>query len=362
MAEEKTEQSSLKRRQRTKYPDLWIYPNGKIYLRFFKKGLGQVERSTETSSITKARQIADNMKAELLGIKKKSAIKQSLFGDLWLDYLNGIKGRRESTDKRDEQIGRQWLLPFFDNMRLHEIEDEWEAYIEDVHSKKPGLTIFSHRKTLLRFLNWAEQKKHLDKVPHLRNPDPKAKAGRVYSKPEIKALLETSKSLEYPDLYLHILMSITMGTRASENCSLSWDRVDLNKGIITLTPEVTKTKKGRKFEMSKEVALVLAERRSRNKNWVFPMPTDPSRHVKKDYFNKQWAKVKQTSSITNRARFHDLRHTFLTYAFKKTINPLLICDYAGLDIKVAQRVYLHFTPEDTRAVASPLGDLGLGEN
>jgi integrase len=144
-----------------------------------------------------------------------------------------------------------------------------------------------------------------------------------------------------------------MGMRVGEIMTLEWTQVDFGRRTIYLPAEKTKIRKERTFGIS-DICLDLLIRLHQNTKGsaVFPSPTDPNKTQGRDGNKKAWANCKRLAGIPKEYRFHWLRHTFLTRVFKKSVNPALICEYAGLSLEEASKTYLHFTVDDTRVVAS----------
>lgn len=355
MAQEKHDLSKIKK-VRTKYDNL-VQIGNYFYVDFFKKGRGHLQKSTGETSITRANEIKTDMINEFLGKKARKIHSQYLMDELFPKFIaERSQELRESTIRSMNEQWRLYLNDIFGNRSPHEAEDLWPEFLSMMALK--DLRVFNSRKYLMVFLNWCVDKGYLDRVPKLVNPDEDAEPGRVYTIAEMRAMKEAARE-DSDDFYLCFMMSATMMTRVNEN-NIPWDRVELTGKFprINLRKEDTKTKKARSFIISDECLDLLKERKKASTSpFIFHVVGDPSRKKARDWYNKSWRRTKKAAGITGVAHFHHIRHTCLTEAFKKSVNPLLICDYAGLDIKVAQKVYLHFKPEDTKHVVSPLGSL-----
>lgn len=326
-----------------------VHPNiiraqksGRYYLRIKRSPRPELFVSLKTVRMNEAREKADRIIEQYLG-KKISG--RPLVKDIWNDLIVLHENKAKKTYQSFEMHWRVHLLPFFGHMLIEDVNEKtWEQYIAYTTRRTPGRKLFNDRKHLIKALVYAVTQGLISRKPSLRNPDGKSEAGKVYTDDEIKRLLIHADD----DLGLKILMAFTMGMRKSEIMKLSWDRVDLKSNIIKLRAIDTKTRRARSFGISPVVKSLLASRNETSGSaWVFP------RHDDKKYpqteFRKTWVTCKRSAKVVG--RFHDLRHTFLTKAFKKNINPALICHYAGLSLEEAQRTYLHFTVEDTRVVS-----------
>jgi integrase len=330
--------------------NLFKHPvTGVIYFRQHSNNK-EITRSTKTTMLSEARKKAHEFRQELFGTVRKTQGRK-LVEDLFPEWINMKKSTKAPATITSIELSWSHLKPFIGGMLPEEITPVfWESeYIPKKRAKTHRNRKFMNdRKWLSMFLIHLNNEGLLNKVPRLINPDPETKAGKVYSEDEIHKLLINAG----PDLLLQILMALTMGMRSSEILFLSWDRADLKNKIIHLRAEDTKVRKARSFAISEDVYNILKDRK-RVGPWVFSSPEDKNKHVLKGGNKSAWATCKEKANV--RGRFHDLRHTFLTRAFKAcNSNPALICNYAGLSLEVAQKTYLHFTPEDTRSVLNPM--------
>ncbi len=324
-----------------------------IYFRKFRKGRGELKKSLRTTDIEEAKGRRDSLleqmtagAARLKAMSKQAKTALELF-DAWI-------ARKEDQNKSAGTLSsirssRRHLAPYLETMLPDEISAEWwEAiYIRETRSKtRRERKFFNDRKWLNSFLKQLQEDGVLARLPRLINPDSKESVGKVYSDEEVENLLNFAQN---EDLHLAILMAATMGMRRAEIFQLRVDRVDLEKGLIRLHRQDTKTRHARAFSISPSVLPFLVKRAQSGSPWVFPSRESKDQPLHKDGFYTAWNNLKTICSVAG--RFHDLRHTFLTKAFNAPgANPSQICAYAGLSLEVAERVYLHLTEEDSRAV------------
>lgn len=225
---------------------LFVDPqSGIIYFRRYTKGQGEVFKSLKTKEKSAAKEARDALVGSKEAVIKKPRVKLALdLFDEWFE-MRKIEDISAAT-KTSIAASRAHLAPFLEVMRVEEITSLWWAntYIKKVREKTHAKRkFFNDRKWLVAFLRSMVEQNELQKIPKLVNPDPKARAGKVFTDDDVSALL-------------------------------------------------------------------------------------------------------------NFAQNDDLRHTFLTKAFKAPgANAALICTYAGLTLEVAQEVYLHLNENDTAAVA-----------
>ena len=187
--------------------------------------------------------------------------------------------------------------------------------------------------------------------PVLRISKRKEPKGRVrfLSGGERDRLLQACQQSTNADLYPVVVVALATGARRGEIMSLSWDRVDLQRGFAI--QEDTKNGDRRSLHLS-GLALDLLKERSKvrciDDNRVFP--SDPGIH--RDH-------AVADAGIEN-FRFHDLRHTFASYL---AMNGATLAEIAGAmghrTLQMAQR-YAHLSDEHKAGVVERMNTAIFG--
>jgi integrase len=154
-------------------------------------------------------------------------------------------------------------------------------------------------------------------------PDPHNERDRVLSEDEWARLYEVAK----PHLKPILLLAYQLGQRFGEIVNLTWDRVDLHRGFITLRAVDTKTKKPRRVPITpavKEMFQNLAKVRSLARNHVFLYDGKPILRL-----SRAFRTAIRQAGITD-FRFHDLRHCAATNLRR-----------AGVDTATAMKIVGH---------------------
>jgi len=322
---------------------------GILYFRKFKKGVGEIQKSCETKHIREAEDKILEYLRDYFGERQpEDKNVRRIVEDEWKEFMSLQKGKSAAT-YASMGFQSKHLLPFFGDLFVHEINEViWEKYLERQRAINPARKIFNDWKYFTMFLWFLQRQGKVPRVPKFRNPDGKTKKGRVYSDEELKALLANAGE----ELDLQILMAMTQGMRIGEILSLEWWQVNFKTGEIYLPAEKTKIRKERTFKISVDVLPKLRARSEASTGGaVFASPKSPDATVRRDGNKSAWTTCRRKAKV--RGRFHDFRHTFLTRAFGAPgSNPAHICHYAGLSLEEAQRTYLHFTADDSKAVAN----------
>lgn len=325
----------------------YLYKRGDVYgVRASRIGKPRLDKTLNTTDIVYARELRDKIIAEYFNDEIKKDNVTHLARDKFDEWVNGQRGWRESTKSHIIFIWNKHLKGHFGNLHLDQIDSySWENYMNKKVAENPNRRFFNEKKYLRMFLKWCVTNGLKDSVPDFQKLDEETE-GQVYTDKQIDDLLLHADM----DLHLQILMGFKMGMRKGEILSLEWWQIDFDKGTIHLPKEKTKIKKARTFKINSEVFNVLQARKESSKSpWVFPSPKDSSKGVGRDGNKSAWKSCKEKAKVVG--KFHWLRHTFLTRAFKTATNPMLVCSYAGLTIEVAQKVYLHLDHNDTESVS-----------
>jgi len=214
-------------------------------------------------------------------------------------------------------------------------------------------TFMDYAKNLNLVMRYAYQNKWATHHLKFKNPDKKKETGRLLSRNEVIALWGAMNE-DTRDQYVLALECVM---RLREAICASWSEINLKTGEWILSEDRvktgSKTGKGRSFIVSPNALTRLRERykqRDKRSPWIFPSPKDFNKPIKST--KTAWKTAKQKVGIKGRCRWHDLRHTGLTWMLlgdpdvsaeerRKMIRlPILVSAYAGVSMKTIERVYL----------------------
>jgi len=163
-----------------------------------------------------------------------------------------------------------------------------------------------------------------EKIPKYPFPDyakvKEPKRGDHYmSREEIEKFLIANK--DDPHYWLFVI-AMNTGMRRGELAGLCWDRVDFEKGFIQITrlrdrnglADRTKTRNSqRRIPMSDVVKEALTDIKSRGLHPEYVFCTDYGKPFDEGHIYWYFKRAQKTAGLTNRYRFHDLRHTFASH-------------------------------------------------
>ena len=133
---------------------------------------------------------------------------------------------------------------------------------------------------------------------------------RIASREECNRLLEACQNSRNEYLALIVLLAITTGMRQGEILGLTWDCIDFDRETITL--KETKNGRPRTVSLVGQPLQLLRDqylKRSLHPHFVFPA----KKRFGQISIRKAWDEALKRAGIQE-LHFHDLRHTFATYA------------------------------------------------
>lgn len=266
----------------------------------------------------------------LLGQEKSERVKPILFRDWAKTYLaleevktlRSFVGRAHSVEAH--------LIPFFGGRLLSDIRPQEVEAFRSQRKKANGTpasvqTINHDHIALKHCFNVAIRRGLLQSNPASKVPlpNPHNERDRVLTNEEWERLYRAAK----PHLKPVLLTAYQLGQRFSEIVGLTWDRVDVKRGFITLRSLDTKTKTARQVPMTPDVKMTfqrLARTRSLATRHVFTYKGHPLQRVSRSF------KTALVEAGINDFRFHDLRHCASTNLRR-----------AGVDTATAMKIVGH---------------------
>ena len=164
-------------------------------------------------------------------------------------------------------------------------------------------------------------------------------------------MLAAAKAARSPSIYPALTLALNAGMRDAEIRHLQWDRVDFEKGYLTVGDSKTEAGEGRTIPLNSALMKVLAEYRIWFEKrfgpiqpawYVFasgrPRPNDPTRPIMT--LNTSWSNVRKKANVTG--RWHDNRHTLITDLAESGAGEETIRSIAG---HVSPQMLKHYSPQ-----------------
>ena len=230
-----------------------IYQRGDVYwIKYYRNGKPYRE-SCHTDKITKAERLLKKRDGEIADGKLPGIYFDKVkFDDLAKDFLTDYRiNERDSIQKAARSI--EYLKKAFGGMRATDITtDKIKTYIEKrIEEGLSNASINRELAALKRMFHLGAQctPPRVNLIPYI----PMLKESNVR-----KGFFEQSEYLALKNALPEHLKSIIVfayhsGWRKGEILGLTWGRVDLKEGIVTLDPGETKNEKGRTLYLNDEL-------------------------------------------------------------------------------------------------------------
>jgi integrase len=141
-----------------------------------------------------------------------------------------------------------------------------------------------------------------------------------------------------------VIVALNTGLRLGELIGLTWERVDLSRGVIRL--ELTKSGRRREVPMNDASYRALVGLGPKDSGRVFK-----TRYIKTAYNNA--VEAAQLDDVT----FHTLRHTFASWAIMRGVTLKELQELLGHSSLAIPMRYAHLAPEHLRTAVSRLEGL-----
>jgi integrase len=211
-------------------------------------------------------------------------------------------------------------------------------------------------------LLWAYDRELIVKVPTRKvkklRPTPKRKA-RILTEEECRLLLakarEMAKRNSLPRAYsLAFQFLLNTGLRAGELCSLTWEDVDLENGLIHIRAKPGWTPKT--YERSillNETGRAVLTSLPVAEGYVFREPLGVQ--LKTDDLRRALIKVASEARVDGLTRVHDLRHTFSSLLQMRGVDRGTVATILGHRDIATTAIYTHQTTEHLKKSIDKIG-------
>jgi integrase len=184
----------------------------------------------------------------------------------------------------------------------------------------------------------------LDAVPRIRLEKESEGRLRWLTPEDATRLLDVCRESRNTDLLDLVEFALFTGMRRGEVLGLTWERVDRARGVVLV--DITKNGRRREAPLNSRADAVLARRGSKSTGLVFG-----SRRW--DHFRTAWDLAVQRAKLVD-FHFHDLRHTFASWAVQRGATLQEVKDLLGHSSLAMVMRYAHLSPEHLRNAVARL--------
>lgn len=258
--------------------------------------------------------------------------------DIWRAYLNDLGDKPTATTMG--YTGKA-ILPFFGPYRP---EDLTKAICRDYAARryqdgKSQGTVWTEIGHLQTALNHAYNIRTIDRAPKLWRPEKPERDMRILDRGEANALIDGTRD---PHIRLAIVLLLGTAARVGAILDLTWDRIDLERGVINLRLPDAATRKGRAIvpmNGATRAALDVA-RQAALSDYVIEYAGGPVKSIRTGVT----AAIRRSG--IGHVRIHDLRHTAAVTMLSAGIPIEKVAQVMGhSNVAVTYRVYGRFLPE-----------------
>ena len=279
------------------------------------------EQAVERYLAAKSRKRSVSEDRRILGHLKDYFGKDTPLAEMTASRISEYKGRRLSTVRK-----------------IGEGETATERPLAGATVNR-ALALLRH---LLRLAH--DEWEVLDALPRIRmEREPEGRL-RWLTPEEATCLLDACRNSRNPDLIDVVEFALFTGMRRGEVLGLNWERVDRARGVVLL--DVTKSGRRREVPLNSRADAVLARRGSHAHGLVFG--------------SRNWNTYRHAfESAATRAKvadfhFHDLRHTFASWAVQRGATLQEVKDLLGHSTMAMVMRYAHLSPEHLRSAVARL--------
>lgn len=274
-------------------------------------------------------------------------------GHLWEGYRSENSAKRLAANMA---FSGKAILPFFGALEpLDVTTQQCRRYVAKraKEKRKPG-TIWTELNHLQIALSWARKRRIIEQEIAIERPPKPPPRDRRLTREEGRRLLD-SATADHIATAIHLLLGT--GARVGAALDLTWDRVDLDRGLITLAdPLDTARRKGRAtVPISDDLRdRLIAARREALSEFVVEWNGKKVGSIKRGF-----AAAVAASGLKN-VTPHVLRHTAATWMAEGGAPMSEIAAVLGhTDSRTTERIYAKFRPDHLRKTVSHLDMSGV---
>ncbi|GAB4231969.1 MAG: site-specific integrase [Acidobacteriota bacterium] len=251
-----------------------------------------------------------------------------LFGAVAAEFVERWCKPRNRSWREQQRILEKDAVPRWGRRDIRDIRRaDVLRLLDDVESRAPVAANRLHA-TLARLFRWAVERGYLERSPMegVRAPAPEQSRDRVLSDEELTDVLRAADSLSYPWREFLLVLVLT-AQRRGEVADMTWQQVDLERGLWTLPAEATKAGRVHDVPLVPAAVDILAGLPRWEGPFVFT--TTGGRKPLSDFsglkarLDRRIAELRRAEGRPATApwRMHDLRRTAATWLARHGVAP-----------------------------------------
>ncbi len=197
-------------------------------------------------------------------------------------------------------------------------------------------------------LKWARKTGHIDRTPYIELPPKPDSDVRPLSDRDVQKIIDGCRA---PHIRLAVILLLTTGARVGAVLDRTWDKIDLERGVIDLRVRDGVTRKGRAVIPMNRLARTALQTAydARQTEWVVEFNGKPVRSIRTGYSNA----LKRAG--LEGVNIHQIRHTVAVKMLSSGQPIEAVSQYLGhSNIQITQKIYARFMPEHLADAAAVL--------
>jgi len=242
------------------------------------------------------------------------------------------------------------VLEHFGELRPDQITlEDCRAYTEKRQDQGRAVgTIHTELGHLRSALRWARKTNLIDRTPHIDMPPKPASDVRPLSDRDVQKIIDGCSAFH---IRLAVILLLTTGARVSAILDRTWDKIDLERGIIDLRLTDGLTRKGRAVVPMNRMARTALQtaHAARQTEWVVEWNGKPVKSIRTGYKNAL------TRAGLVDVNIHQIRHTVAVKMLAAGQPIEAVAQYLGhSNTAITYKTYARFMPEHLADAAAVL--------
>ena len=303
---------------------------------------GRIRRSARTTDKREAQAYHDKIRGELWRLERLGEKPPITWGEAvkkWLEVKP--RGMPDRYRLRSINLDVSASLP----LSLPTLENALRGYKGSTYNRALGLVSAIHSCASV-------------KMPTMRREPSPAGRTRWLTAEEWQRLRKALQSLS-PLLAQCAEFAINTGLRENNVLNLEWSQVDLRRKVAWIHGDQAKAGQPIGIPLNEGAMAVLEARRGCHKVFVFANPDTGLPYYKAS--SRKWYEALKKARLTG-FRWHDLRHTFFSWAAMSGVSLNQIKDLGGWKTYAMTLRYAHFAAEHLAEASSMVKPVSIRYN
>ena len=305
------------------------------------------------------------------GIEVIKEVKKPLFKDFaWEWFETYVKNNNKLSEVRSKKsILKVYLIPYFQNFRLDSVTSrDIEKYKSDRQAQKLSNKYINNTLAVLsKLLKTAQEWEVIIIMPRIKLLKVLPSKFDYLSREEGDDLLANSRGTMH-DL---ILLALNTGLRFGELIAVSWENINFNSQILTVSSAISRGKlgspknnKARNIPLNRAAIEMLKRRKTTSDKNNLVFPNSIGKYLIQEGCRKLLHKLCQKAGL-RKIGWHTLRHTFASHLAENGVPMRSIQELLGHSDTSTTMRYAHLSPLITSSAVQTLErpiKINLGHN